>query len=175
MAITKIQSESLNLADDYAFTGTITGAGGANTPAFEAERPALQNISNSTVIKIEYYSEKFDTDNCYDTSNFRFTPTVAGKYFIYASVLTDTEADGNMHESELAIFKNGSRHTTSYYNFATGYGRTFHNKVYAIVDFNGSSDYVEMYVLINDTVSNPDVQGSGAYGYSKFGGYKIIE
>jgi len=28
MAITKIQSESLNLADDFAFTGTITGAGG---------------------------------------------------------------------------------------------------------------------------------------------------
>jgi hypothetical protein len=28
MAITKIQSESLNLADDFTFTGTITGAGG---------------------------------------------------------------------------------------------------------------------------------------------------
>ena len=34
MAITKIQSESLNLADTYAFTGTVTGAGGVNTPAF---------------------------------------------------------------------------------------------------------------------------------------------
>ena len=28
MAITKIQSESLNLADTYDFTGTVTGAGG---------------------------------------------------------------------------------------------------------------------------------------------------
>ena len=28
MAITKIQSESMNLADTYAFTGTVTGAGG---------------------------------------------------------------------------------------------------------------------------------------------------
>ena len=28
MAITKIQSESLNIADTYAFTGTVTGAGG---------------------------------------------------------------------------------------------------------------------------------------------------
>ena len=33
MAITKIQSESLNLADDFAFTGTITGAGGGNYSA----------------------------------------------------------------------------------------------------------------------------------------------
>ena len=34
MAITKIQSESLNLSDTYDFTGTVTGAGGVNTPAF---------------------------------------------------------------------------------------------------------------------------------------------
>ena len=33
MAITKIQSESLNLADTYAFTGTVTGTPN-NTPAF---------------------------------------------------------------------------------------------------------------------------------------------
>jgi hypothetical protein len=28
MAIDKIQSESINLADTFAFTGTVTGAGG---------------------------------------------------------------------------------------------------------------------------------------------------
>ena len=33
MAIDKIQSESINLADTFAFTGTVTGAGGTNTPA----------------------------------------------------------------------------------------------------------------------------------------------
>ena len=27
MALSKIQSESVNLADDYAFTGTVSGAG----------------------------------------------------------------------------------------------------------------------------------------------------
>ena len=35
MAITKIQSESLNLADTYAFTGTVTGAGFTNDEFFE--------------------------------------------------------------------------------------------------------------------------------------------
>ena len=29
MPLSKIQSESLNLADDFAFTGTVTGAGAA--------------------------------------------------------------------------------------------------------------------------------------------------
>ena len=28
MAIDKIQSESINLADNFAFTGTVSGAGG---------------------------------------------------------------------------------------------------------------------------------------------------
>ena len=27
MALSKIQSESINLADNFAFTGTVTGAG----------------------------------------------------------------------------------------------------------------------------------------------------
>ena len=35
MAITKIQSESMNLADTYAFTGTVTGASTPMTPAFK--------------------------------------------------------------------------------------------------------------------------------------------
>ena len=36
MAITKLQAEALNLADTYAFTGTVTGAGENNNPAFRA-------------------------------------------------------------------------------------------------------------------------------------------
>ena len=36
MAISKIQSESLNLADTFAFTGTVTGAGESNAPYFQA-------------------------------------------------------------------------------------------------------------------------------------------
>ena len=35
MALSKIQSESINLADDYAFTGTITGAGGGKVLQFK--------------------------------------------------------------------------------------------------------------------------------------------
>ena len=38
MALSKIQSESINLADNFAFTGTVTGAGGNMKPAFYANR-----------------------------------------------------------------------------------------------------------------------------------------
>jgi hypothetical protein len=33
MALSKIQSESVNLADDFAFTGTVTGAAPENSVA----------------------------------------------------------------------------------------------------------------------------------------------
>ena len=46
MAIDKIQSESINLADNFAFTGTVTGAGGVNTPAF-----LLKQTSQTTMSK----------------------------------------------------------------------------------------------------------------------------
>jgi len=61
MAITKIQSESLNLSDTYDFTGTVTGAGGVNTPAFEAKPGSITDIGYTGVwTKINYDTETFD-------------------------------------------------------------------------------------------------------------------
>ena len=54
MAITKIQSESMNLADTYAFTGTVTGAGESNSPYFRATQNSGQSISNETTTLINY-------------------------------------------------------------------------------------------------------------------------
>ena len=50
-----------------------------------------------------------DTNNCYDnSSNYRFTPTTAGKYFVYSYVLMDTSA-GNMRQISTRIYKNGNQ------------------------------------------------------------------
>ena len=62
MAIDKIQSESINLADNFAFTGTVTGAGGVNTPAWKVSGNAT-SVANSTATKLTINTEQFDTDN----------------------------------------------------------------------------------------------------------------
>ena len=94
MAITKIQSESMNLADTYAFTGTVTGAGESNVPAFYAYLSSSQDINDSTNTKVQFNTELFDTDNTYDNStNYRFTPGVAGKYVITIQMLNTTGTD----------------------------------------------------------------------------------
>ena len=60
MAITKIQSESLNLADDYAFTGTITGAGGI-TEADQWRLTGAIDFVQDTATLISTSFERVDT------------------------------------------------------------------------------------------------------------------
>ena len=70
MAITKIQSESLNLADTYDFTGTVTGAGGVNTPAFFVYKNTSQTLNDETDTKVTWTTERFDTNN----ANWKYDP-----------------------------------------------------------------------------------------------------
>ena len=62
MAIDKIQSESINLADNFSFTGTVTGAGGDNKPTFFAYRSSNQSINDDTATRINFDAELFDSD-----------------------------------------------------------------------------------------------------------------
>ena len=139
MAITKIQSESLNLSDTYDFTGTVTGAGESNTPSFFAYLSSDQNITSDTWTKLQCNTEEFDSDNCYDNStNYRFTPTTAGKYYIIAQ--------GFMNNSSVyvGISKNGSRVATAK-KTATDSDQQI--AISVILSANGSSDYFEAEVF----------------------------
>src|SRR6056300_700866 len=53
-----------------------------NAPAFAVGNSSDQSVSSSTNTKVILDNEDFDTDNCFDASNSRFTPTVAGYYQI---------------------------------------------------------------------------------------------
>ena len=76
-----------------ASNGDVAAGIFTNTPAFEAYLSSDQSISDVTYTKVEADTEVYDTDNCYDNSaNYRFTPTVAGKYFVYGSALGDPQA-----------------------------------------------------------------------------------
>ena len=170
MAITKIQSESLNLADNYDFTGTVTGAGGNMKPSFYATRTGgNQTLSDNVYTKAQINSELYDTDNCYDNStNYRFTPNVAGKYFIFSSAhISDT---GLQYENNLKIYKNGSALEEQQYHYSTGGNFLATQFLSVICDMNGSSDYVEVYMRGNSNGSTPVISNG-----SSFGAYKIIE
>ena len=151
----------------------------SNTPAFEAYLSADQTgITDVTETKVQVNTESFDTDNCYDNStNYRFTPTVAGKYYVYGRVAID-EAAGNTRNALAYIYKNGSEKARSFVNFHssdTTDGEGASPTVSAVIDFNGSSDYVELYA-VHDTVNGGTgkFQGDSSIKYTIFGAYKLI-
>ena len=172
MAISKIQSESLNLADTFAFTGTVTGAGGVMTPAFEATQNTAMNPSDATWTKGTYGSETFDSDGKYDNStNFRFTPGVAGTYYIYQSAIFDAQGIDKFHSCNLGIYKNGSLYRQTYHDQYDNY------LAYAKTPFLGTfitfntTDYVEGFLFFNVTTgTNQRIDTGGV-----FGGFRIIE
>lgn len=157
-------------------TLTLNNAALKNTPAFEARLSSAQGIGDSSDTKVQYDNEIFDTDNCYDNStNYRFTPTVAGKYFVYGYAYLDSQASSNFDQGRLYIFKNGSNYTQSANNMGNNQPEAMTIQVQSIIDFNGSSDYVELYAWINDTSGTPQVRGDSNNRFAAFGAYRILE
>jgi hypothetical protein len=133
MAISKIVQDSIN--------GGVAGSG----PAFRVYLGSNQNITNSTYTKLQLNTESFDTANCFDnTTNYRFTPTVAGYYHISLKIATDySSAYGNNWFAH--IYKNGtSVNQNGQYSAAVNYGPMI--EVTDLVYLNGSTDYIEGYV-----------------------------
>jgi len=145
------------------------------TPAFEATVGSTYNISDATAAKVSFNTEVFDTDGKYDhSSNYRFTPTVAGKYFCYLYVQQSGEANGNFEQGYAYIYKNGSSHAqihTSAYSSNALRDITFN--VYAVIDLD-ADDYIEAYAFYddNDMGSNPRMVGGATN--TRFGAYRLL-
>ena len=141
-----------------AVTGTMMVSG--NMPAFSAYRGTSdQSITASTNTKVQLNIEEFDTANAFDsTTNYRFTPLVAGYYQISGQV----EASGTaVTRSFCVIYKNGSIYKIGNDGVQTS---AYKSVVSALVYLNGSTDYIELYGWINGT-SPVFYNGSGAGCY----------
>jgi len=157
---------------------TFASAGGNNTPAFEAVLNAGQTVSDAVSTKIQFGREIYDTDSCYDNStNYRFTPTTAGKYFVYVNLYGGVAAVSRLSQIACQIRKNGTTVADSGIdNRSDGFGLNSYTFVSATIDFNGTTDYVEGFGYINDNGgSNVEFYGSATSSGCRFGAYKIIE
>ena len=121
-------------------TGTVMVSG--NMPAFSAYQNAATTINTSTNTKIALQVKEFDTANAFDaTTNYRFTPQVAGYYQVNGCVNFNASATGFRF---ISIFKNGSS-IKSGQNVVGGAINFTEITVSAIVYLNGSTDYIELY------------------------------
>tara|TARA_R110000822_G_scaffold98633_1_gene223105 strand:- start:25 stop:513 length:489 start_codon:yes stop_codon:yes gene_type:complete len=161
MAITKIIADS------------ITSGAIANTPYFQATMSAHQSPANNALTKVNFDTASIDSDSDYDTTNKRFVPQTAGKFLIHAEIFLSGNAADNLYSGKISLYKNGSRINSSDWFFNTNFIDSASLHVQAIVDMNGSTDYLEIYGLVRTNT------GSGINIYRDdnrcvYQGYKLI-
>ena len=123
--------------------------------------------------KMQINTEIYDSNSCYDpTTNYRFTPNVAGKYFVFGSIRFRHSA-GTDYFNEIYIYKNGSIYVGSSTEFqdTVSYGQSVHAR--GIVDMNGTTDYLELYGYM-EWHSSGTLTAQSPNGATNFGAYKII-
>ena len=141
-----------------------------NTPMFAATG-ASNAISADTYVKAQNGTELYDTDGDYDNStNYRFTPSVAGKYYLSNRISVDP--DSNMQYIFAAIYKNGSRVAEMHkgFNNTDPIGNNYFSmELNMVVTANGSSDYFEAYAYMHQAGDFRSTSGENL-----FLGYRII-
>ena len=155
-----------------ANSGTATGFGGDNAPAFFVRNNGNQDVTHGVETIITLDTEILDSANAFASN--KFTPQTAGKYFIAAqfSGSDDAYTSGNLAYIVLKIRKNGSGYESrSVFNLNNNPGRQGSLSVQAIVDLNGSSDYVDFSAEVG---TNDSSTGRIIGDYARASGYKLI-
>ena len=165
---------------------------GGNTPGFLATRGLDGDsgdnlrvlVNDNTLDQVEFNQEVYDSDGCYDTSNFRFTPNKAGFYFLQTTISAGSYTD-RQKVTRVFLRKNGGSGDNvlagAVYHGedqSSGYDRDQDALIRcsAIEQFNGTTDYVEVWCLIDITVYSPRINGGNltdTYRQSNFQGFFI--
>jgi len=125
-------------------------------PAFSVYRNGDQAITSGTYTKMQLNAENFDTDNFFDsTTNYRFQPTIAGYYQINGGFYPVSSSSANY--VWCMIYKNG---TAEVWGTSAGPASAQDgiSQVNALIEMNGSTDYLELYVFATGT--SPVIKGT---------------
>ena len=111
-----------------------------------------------------------DTDNTFDsTTNYRWSPGVAGKYYMTGTVSLNINVAGKYIQS--LIYKNGSM--ASYQQQLTEGTNGTYTVTVDFLDDNDGDDYYELYIRQN-TGGNVGLNHSATGLYTRFFGYKLL-
>jgi hypothetical protein len=156
-------------------SGTATGFGSDNTPAFQAYLSGSQSLAYDTGTKVTFDTEDFDTDGAYDNStNYRFTVPAGegGKYFVYYKCLIEGPANSSHMKSYSYVQVNGSNYFWMAMDFSSNYGKQAAYTNSGIITL-AAADYVECTAYIESTPTS----ASTIHSYARaalFGAYKLI-
>jgi hypothetical protein len=166
VSVTNTGSGNNVLATSPTITGlTYTDAAGA-APAFAVYGSAFTSATSGVLTKIIFDTKVFDTNTNFSTTNYRFTPTVAGYYQFNSYVSGPASATGILLST---FYKNGSRFADGA-NILLSAGANLTSQNSAIIYLNGSTDYVECYGFQS---SGATASIGSQYGFQQFSGAMI--
>ena len=127
--------------------GLTVGATAA--PAFSAYQSVAQSIASLTFTKVIFQTKEFDTGSNFDsTTNYRFTPTVAGYYHVDSTVMLTGPINCQIYLYKNATaFKVGCASPLSSNMFAC-------SNISTLIYLNGSTDYIEIYLYTGNATAN---------------------
>ena len=155
LTVPSVNANVVTTGDTASVTQAMLGSGLAGTgPAFSAYLATNQSYTTPNYTKVTFQTEEYDTASCYDnTTNYRFTPNVAGYYLFTWNV------QGNAtNRSTAYLYKNGSAYKSGVDSIGNGSNNNSSNGS-AMAYANGSTDYFEIYFQgnINNTLVGSSV------------------
>ncbi len=137
-----------SVTDERAWISTqrssIVGISAYGT--FKSYQSISQSVPDATLTKITLDSEDYDTDSAFDTATSRFQPSTAGYYIISAACVINHPGGIPGKRVIVRIDKNGSAYANLFVagisdsSSSGGGGAT-------TVHMNGTTDYIEMFLL----------------------------
>ena len=132
----------------------IKATGVKLTPAFDVYLNANQTgITDQAQNLVKFNGEYFDTHNAFDTTDGQNKFTVPsgkeGKYFFYAGIDANPNANNQTQEANLSIYKNGSLVSAS--NTSRSTEASFKAETATVSDviyLDGKDDYLELWALV---------------------------
>jgi hypothetical protein len=171
-----------NQLQDFGGNSILTsdGAGNLTTqkinyPAFQVYLSADQTVTDSTHTKIQFDTVTLDTSSNWDSTNYRWLPTVAGKYFIYGQIYA-TGSTSTVIRGVTQLYKNTTVVVSEQeWGSISSPGSVRSPSFNVIQELNGTSDYIEMTGFIDVTSGTPrlDTDGDGIQLRNYFGAYRI--
>jgi hypothetical protein len=150
MALTKIQAESMNLADTYAFSGTVTGAGLASPfptgTAVTSEGGAVTtNIAQGLAKAWISFNGGVATPVAIDSfGTSTLTDNATGDY---SQTLTSAMGNANYVHTGSAGVNDGSGNAGSLRSYGYNTARTQSTTVYNMNNTYGNNNAINAYVV----------------------------
>ena len=176
MAIDKIQSESINLADNFAFTGTVTGAGGDNLPIFAVSKSggSNQTINHGSSTKVTFSHEITDPSSAFASDKFT-VPSGKGGTYLFAWNLQIEDSDSAITRMSTNLYKNGSA-ISSVQMRSEGGDTVFANfsLTQTRIMTASAGDYFEIYVYQESSNGSSVILEASTNHNQYFSGTKLI-